>query len=65
MEGLQLIDKICQSTDLPEELLNRELLSLLTANNINSEELTLDQLRDLLSEYLQDTLIKLKEEMAG
>ncbi|MCB0411008.1 MAG: hypothetical protein KDD22_00685 [Bdellovibrionales bacterium] len=60
MQGRNLIKEICSSTDLPEELLEKELLALIDSSNLNSETVTLENLRDLLSLYLQDVLLEAK-----
>jgi hypothetical protein len=63
MTGSKLIEKICSSTDLPAKTLEHEMRSLLAAHSLSENELTLEQLREVLAEYLQDTLVDLKKEL--
>lgn len=64
MKGHTLIQKVCSQTDIPEYLLNAELRELLEKKNFSEEHLTLDQLRELLTEYLQDILLEAKKDLA-
>ncbi len=60
MTGSQLIETIVHSTDLPEEPLDRELKSLIKKAGMTPESLTLDQLRSVLADYLQEVLLDAK-----
>lgn len=64
MKGQKLIQEVCSHTDVPEDLLTTELKSLIEKRDFNEEHLTLDQLREVLAEYLQDILLEVKEELA-
>ena len=64
MNGLELLERISQSTDLPEHLVLNELKSLLQAANITESQVTLDQLREVLTTYMQDVLVELKDELS-
>ena len=64
MKGQKLIQEVCSHTDVPEELLSTELKNLLQKRDFCEEHLTLDQLRELLAEYLQDVLLEVKKELA-
>lgn len=57
-----LFNKVVQNTGLPEDLISDELAQLLKGAGINQSEVTLDELRDVISNYLQDVLLKAKEE---
>lgn len=57
-----LFDKVVQNTGLPEDLISDELSQLLKGAGINKSDVTLDELRDVISNYLQDVLLKAKEE---
>lgn len=63
MKGQSLIQEVCSSTDLPNDLLNSELKSLIQRKNLCEDHLTLDQLRELLADYLQDVLLEVKTEL--
>lgn len=64
MNGLELLESISKSTDLPEHLLLNELKDLLQAAQISENNVTLDQLRELLTIYLQDVLVEIKEDVS-
>lgn len=63
MNGKDLIDTLTQSSDVPPELISTELRRLLEQNHIAENQVTLDQLRELLAEYLQDVFISAKREL--
>jgi hypothetical protein len=64
MEGLSLLKLLIESTGLPPEAVERELNRILAKGNFQRDELTLDDVRELLSIYLQDVLIEAKQESA-
>jgi hypothetical protein len=61
VSGLALLKLLIQSTGLPPEAVERELTKILSKANIQPENLTLDDVRDLLAIYLQDVLIEAKQ----
>lgn len=61
MEGLRLLRLLIESTGLPPEAVERELNKILAKSNISPEKLTLEDVRELLSSYLQDVLVEAKE----
>jgi hypothetical protein len=64
MEGLALVKLLIESTGLPPEAVERELNKILAKGNFQREELTLDDVRELLSLYLQEVLVEAKQESA-
>lgn len=60
MEGLGLLRALIEATGLPEEAVDREIQRLCAAQGIDPEEITLDNLRDVLALYLQDVLVEAK-----
>ena len=64
LNGLELLERISQSTDLPEHLLLKELQELLKTAQVSESNVTLDQLREVLTSYLQDVLLEIKEEVS-
>jgi hypothetical protein len=64
MEGLSLLKLLIESTGLPPEAVERELNKVLLKGNFQRDQLTLDDVRELLSIYLQDVLIEAKQESA-
>ena len=62
MEGFALVKTLIESTGLPPDAVERELNKLLAKGNFQRDELTLDDVRELLSIYLQDVLLEAKQE---
>lgn len=65
MQGLALLKILIESTGLPPEAVEKELNRILAKGNFQREELTLDDVRELLSVYLQDVLMEAKQESAA
>lgn len=63
--GKTLIQQITNSTGLPEDLIQDELNTLITAAGVQPENVTLEDLRKILAEYVQDVLVQAKEDLAG
>ena len=61
MEGLDLLKYIIESTGLPPNAVDRELKEILASRGLRAESLTLEDVRDVLSIYLQDVLIAAKD----
>lgn len=64
MTGHDLLKTICRSTDISSQTLEKELNRLLDKNGVSAENLTLDQLREVLADYLQDVLLEAKKQTA-
>ena len=60
-----LFSLVTSATGLPQEPVARELEEILRAAGINKINLTLEDLRSVLANYLQDILIAAKTEAAG
>lgn len=58
--GEALIKTVVASTGLPHESVTEELNRLITKAGLQKEALTLDDMRVILADYLQDTLLDLK-----
>ncbi len=58
-----LFNKIIQNTGLPQDLISEELGDLLKNAGVEKTQVTLDELRDVLSNYLQDVLLKAKDDL--
>jgi hypothetical protein len=65
MQGLALLKLLIESTGLPPEAVERELNRVLLKGNFHKEELTLEDVRELLAIYLQDVLVEAKESATG
>lgn len=57
-----LFEKIVKSTGLPEELITQDFLKKISEKGFEKSTLTIDQIRDVLSEYLQDVILQAQEE---
>ena len=64
MEGHKLIEKLATLTGLPKDAVNHELVQLVESYGIRPEALTLNDVRAILAEYLQDVLLNAKKELA-
>ncbi|MCB0364196.1 MAG: hypothetical protein H6624_13850 [Bdellovibrionaceae bacterium] len=60
MRGAELLNVVAEATGLPQSLIVNEIHRLAVKSGMSVETLTLDDLRDLLAEYLQDVLITAK-----
>lgn len=58
MDGIELIRLIASATGLPKENIESTLTQLALEKGYNAENLTLEQVRKILADYLQDTLIQ-------
>lgn len=56
--GESLFFELTNATGLPEELITKELDRLLASSGVTRHELTLDNLRTILANYIQDVLIE-------
>jgi hypothetical protein len=52
-DGRELIDQVVTATGLPENLAHQELSDILRLSGKDSEELTLEALREAMLQYLQ------------
>jgi len=57
-----LFDKVVKSTGLPEELVTQDFLKKISDKGFDRSTLTIDQVRDVLAEYLQDVILQAREE---
>ncbi len=62
--GEGLIEELKTSTGLPQDLLGAELERLILAAGLEPQNLTLDDLRAIIAEYLQDVFIEAKNDLA-
>lgn len=63
MEGHALLDVLAEASGLPTDLVQQELVELIQAQGKNEKAVTLDDLREILSAYLQDVLVQAKEDL--
>jgi hypothetical protein len=64
MTGLKLLKDITAATGLPSEGVENELDRLIHAAGIKKENLTLDDLREVLANYMQDILLSAQQEFS-
>ncbi len=60
MEGLALLKFLIESTGLPTESVEREINGLVAKHGLTNTEVTLEDVRNILTSYLQDTLVEAK-----
>ena len=58
--GEALIKTVIDSTGLPSDTMAEELNRLIAKAGLQKDALTLDDMRAILADYLQDTLLDLK-----
>lgn len=63
--GKNLIDTVVSATGLPEDPIQRELNSLLAQFGKDPEHVTLEDLREIMADYLQTVLLEAKEELSA
>lgn len=64
MEGRALFEVLIASTGLPPEAVTREMNRILGERGLSADTLTLDDLREVLAVYLQETLVEAKSAVA-
>jgi hypothetical protein len=60
--GNELFNKVTEATGLPKELVEQELGKVLTGKGIAQNEVTLDELRLALADYLREVILHAKDE---
>jgi len=64
MDGRALFEVLIASTGLPPGPVEREMNRILAARGLSVEALTMDDLREVLAVYLQETLLEAKAALA-
>ncbi len=65
MEGIALLRLLIESTGLPTESVEREINKLVSKHGLSNTDVTLDDVRNILTNYLQDTLVEAKAELTN
>jgi len=65
MSGAKLLKTLVSATGLPKAGVEKELDRLLVSAGKSPENLTIDELRELLAEYLQEVLLSAKQEFSA
>lgn len=63
--GERLTEKVLEHTGLPKEIIEKEFNTLLAKFGKSPESLTMDELREVMAEYLQLVFLELQEEMSA
>ena len=57
-----LLQEVTEATGLPEELIQNELKQIIEGQGFSSENLTLEQLRVALADYMRQVILEAKDE---
>ena len=60
--GNELFKSITNATGLPDDLISKELDKVLNQKGIAKDDVTLDELRDVLASYLREVILSAKTE---
>ena len=63
MQGSKLVEELVQAVGLPTDLVRRRLQDLADTHGLDLERSTLEDLRVLLADLLQDVLLELKADL--
>jgi hypothetical protein len=58
----ELFAQVTDATGLPKDVISDELVRLLAKVGVSKDEMTLDDLRRVLADYVQDVLLNAKVE---
>lgn len=58
--GRELFETLLAGTGLPDQGLRKEMSALMNRHGKSVDALTLDDLREMLADYLQDVLVEAK-----
>jgi hypothetical protein len=61
--GKDLLTTIASATGLPSDLVMAELLRLVEKSGKSAEDLSLEELRAILADFLQDVLLQTKQRL--
>ena len=62
--GEKLIQLISEATGLPRELIETEINQLIASHGFSPNQITLEELRSIIAEYMQDVLCQAKDHLA-
>lgn len=61
----EIFNQIVEFTGLPKEEIAGELNEILSSYGLNPATVTMEQLRDAMTNYLQDVLLEVKNQISG
>ncbi len=59
----EIFNQIVEFTGLPKEEIASELTEILASQGLNPATITMEQLREAMTEYLQDVLLEVKKQI--
>jgi len=59
----QLFKDVAKATGLPQELITKELAQLVSNKGIENDNLTLDELRLVMADYLREVILQAKNKL--
>ena len=62
--GEKLFDQVTSATGLPPDMIANELDKIIQAAGLQKDMMTLEDLRRVLAEYVQDILVAAKEDLS-
>lgn len=65
MRGTELLNELTNATGLPDDLIGNELTRLVLTAGKSTDDVSLDDLRDMLATYLQDVLLEARSGFEG
>lgn len=65
MGGENLVEAVIAATGLPQNPLEKEFHMLLEKHGKNPEEMTLEDLREVMVDYLQTVMMELHEDISA
>lgn len=63
MHGEKLLEEITEATGLPPHLITNELQELIQKKGLSFENISLEDIRNILTEYLQRIILEAKQEL--
>ena len=63
MEGDALISILVEATGLPKVWVETELRTLMGRRGFSAENMTLESMREILAEFMQEVLLAAKDEL--
>ncbi len=63
--GNEIFQTVTGATGLPQELVERELAETLKSKGITIDKVTLEDLRQVLADYLRETILHAKDKFAN
>jgi hypothetical protein len=61
MSGKVLLNQVTDATGLPGNMIERELSNLAEKHGVSVDNMTLDDLRVIMADYLQEVILQAKE----